>query len=149
MLRICLLLTVIIISHSLSAQTTTRPRPEAWQRLVFGGRFYDRFLPMPNQGALQRGSWGADNVQPRSLNNGIEHPQSSFWGGNIVKGDDGLFHLFVCGWPESSKGGHEVWPGSIVFNAVSKTSFGPFKIKDTIGKGHNPEVYRLNDGRYV
>lgn len=148
MRRLHLIFLLALASNVLSAQTTTRPRPAAWDRLVSGGRFYDRFLPMPD-GKLQRASWGADNVQPRLVDNGIEDPAWSFWGGNIVKGDDGLFHLFVCGWPENSKGGHEVWPGSIVFNAVSKSSFGPFKIQDTIGKGHNPEVYRLNDGRYV
>ena len=44
---------------------------------------------------------------------------------------------------------HATWPQSIVFHAVSDNSFGPFVVKDTIGKGHNPEIFKLKDGRYV
>jgi len=132
-----------------NAQTTERPRPAEWSNLVFGGRFMDRFLPMPNLGQLTRDTWGADNVLPRYTDNGIENRKWSFWGGNIKLGEDGKYHLYVCGWPESSPKGHNEWPNSTVFNAVSDNSFGPFVVKDTIGKGHNPEIFKLNDGRYV
>ena len=131
------------------AQTTERPRPAEWSGLVFGGRFMDRFLPMQSQGGLSKDTWGADNVLPRYIDNGIENRKWSFWGGNIKMGDDGKYHLFVCGWLENSTQGHNTWPGSIVFNAVSDHQYGPFVVKDTIGKGHNPEVFRLTDGRYV
>lgn len=132
-----------------NAQTTERPRPAEWSNLVFGGRFMDRFLPMPNMHALTRNTWGADNVLPRYTDNGIENRKWSFWGGNIKLGEDGKYHLYVCGWPESSPKGHNEWPNSTVFNAVSDNSFGPFVVKDTIGKGHNPEIFKLKDGRYV
>ena len=33
------------------------------------------------------------------------------------------------------------------FHAVSDNLYGPFVVKDTIGKGHNPEVFRLSDGQ--
>ena len=131
------------------SQTTERPRPAEWANLVNGGRFMDRFLPMPNLGKLTRDTWGADNVLPRYTDNGIENRTWSFWGGNIKLGDDGKYHFFVCGWRESSAKGHNEWPNSIVFHAVSDNSFGPFVVKDTIGKGHNPEIFRLSDGRYV
>ena len=41
------------------------------------------------------------------------------------------------------------WPNSTVYHAVCKNSVGPFIIKDTIGPGHNPEAFRLKDGRVV
>src|SRR5690606_18851411 len=41
------------------------------------------------------------------------------------------------------------WPNSIVVHAVSDNSFGPYKVKETIGKGHNPEIFKMADGRYV
>jgi len=132
-----------------NAQTTERPRPAEWSNLVFGGRFMDRFLPMPNLGQLTRDTWGAENVLPRYSDNGIENRKWSFWGGNIKLGEDGKYHLYVCGWPESSPKGHNEWPNSTVFNAVCDNSFGPFIVKDTIGKGHNPEIFKLKDGRYV
>ncbi|MBE3086089.1 MAG: glycoside hydrolase family protein, partial [Bacteroidetes bacterium] len=133
----------------LNAQTTERPRPAAWSNLVYGGRFMDRFLPMPNIGKLTSDTWGAPNVVPRDILNGIESKKYSIWGGNKVMGDDGKYHMLVCGWLENSPKGHATWPNSIVFHAVSDNLFGPFIIKDTLGKGHNPEVFRLSDKRYV
>ena len=131
------------------AQTEERPRPAEWSKLVYGGRFMDRFLPMPNIGKLTRDTWGADNVLPRYVDNGIENRKWSYWGGNIKLAEDGKYHFYVCGWLESSPRGHATWPQSTVFHAVADNSFGPFVVKDTIGKGHNPEVFKLNDGRYV
>lgn len=48
-----------------NSQTTERPRPAEWSNLVYGGRFMDRFLPMPGVGQLTRDTWGADHVLPR------------------------------------------------------------------------------------
>ncbi len=41
------------------------------------------------------------------------------------------------------------WGRSIVVHAVADISTGPYKVKDTVGPGHNPEVFQLKDGRYV
>jgi len=142
-------LTCFLFAGDISAQITQRPRPPEWKNLVHGGRFMDRFLPMPDIGRFTDLVWGVKGVRPRYIDNGIEHPLWSFWGGNIIHGDDGKYHLYVCGWPENSPGGHSYWPKSIVFNAISDNSFGPFVVNDTIGKGHNPEIFKLNDGKYV
>jgi len=148
-LKILFFALITLFVYQVIAQTTERPRPAEWNKLVFGGRFMDRFLPMPNLGQLTRDTWGAENVLPRFTDNGIENRKWSFWGGNIKLGEDGKYHLYVCGWPESSPKGHNEWPNSTVFNAVCDNSFGPFVVKDTIGKGHNPEIFKLKDGRYV
>ena len=138
----------LLCATTLHAQVTERPRPAEWDQLVPGARFIDRFQPMQGK-RLQRASWGAEEVRRRLVDNGIEDPDWSFWGGNIVKGDDGKYHLFVAAWPEASPKGHGTWPNSGVLHAVSDTPYGPFAQRDSIGKGHNPEIYRLNDGRYV
>ena len=130
------------------AQITERPRPAEWNQLVEGARFMDRFLPMP-AGKLSSDVWGAKDVIPRYVDNGIEDDVRSYWGGNILKDDAGQYHLYVCGWPENSPKGHMFWPNSIVYHAVCDNSIGPFIIKDTIGPGHNPEAFRLKDGRVV
>ncbi len=152
-MKLNLLLISLIVSFvftfKTSGQTIERPRPKEWEGLVYGGRFMDRFLPMPNIGELNSNTWGDSAVIPRYTDNGIENDKWSFWGGNIIQGDDGKYNMYVCGWLESSPQGHETWPESTVFHAVSDNSFGPFVIKDTIGKGHNPEVFKLKDGRYV
>ena len=147
-LTILLLLSLTITSSSLHAQVTERTLPEEWNSLVKGGRFMDRFLPMKGHNRSSD-TWGATGVIHRFTDNGIEDRIWSYWGGNIVKGDDDLYHLMVCGWLESSPKGHMEWPDSYVFNTVSDNPTGPFKLHNMIGKGHNPELYRLKDNRYV
>ncbi|MHC4120227.1 MAG: glycoside hydrolase family protein [Planctomycetota bacterium] len=143
------LLTCCVLATNANAQSVQRQRPEQWNDLVFGGRFMDRFLPMPLQGRLTGETWGADNVVPRYIDNGLEDNEWSYWGGNAILGDDGKYHLYVCRWREDSQRGHMEWHRSIVVHAVADKSTGPYEVKDTIGPGHNPEVFQLRDGRYV
>lgn len=147
--RIIFTLTLAIIFHITSyAQAIKRERPKEWDSLVPGARFIDLFLPMEGN-VLSSDTWGTDSVVPRFVDNGIEDRIWSYWGGNIKKGEDGLYHLIVCGWLESSEKGHREWPNSNVFNAVSDNLSGPYSLRNMIGKGHNPEVFHLQDGRYV
>lgn len=147
-LLICTSLACWVGTKDISAQIAERPRPAEWDQLVEGARFIDRFLPMP-AGKLSSDVWGAPGVIPRYVDNGIEDDARSYWGGNILKDEDNQYHLYVCGWPENSPKGHMFWPHSTVYHAVCDNSTGPFIIKDTIGPGHNPEAFRLKDGRVV
>lgn len=147
-LLLCTSIFYCLCSQEMNAQITERPRPAEWEHLVKGARFMDRFLPMP-KGKLRSDVWGAKEVIPRYVDNGIEDDVHSYWGGNILQGENGQYHLYVCGWPENSPKGHHFWPNSIVYHAISDNSIGPFHIKDTIGPGHNPEAFRLKDGRVV
>lgn len=138
----------LFITENLHAQIVDRPRPQEWDQLVMGGRFMDRILPMP-EGNKGEKVWGVEEVAGRFIDNGIESPETSFWGGNILKGKDGLYHLYVCGWPENSPKGHMFWPNSTVYHAVSEKLSGPYTVRQAIGKGHNPEAFVLDDGRIV
>lgn len=146
--KLLLLATSLLICHFGFSQITERERPKEWDQLVNGAKFMDRFLPMKGN-VLSSDTWGADCVLPRYIDNGIEDRIWSYWGGNIKKGEDGQYHLFVCGWLESSPKGHMEWPNSYAFNAVCDNPVGPFKLRNIIGKGHNPEAFQLKDGRYV
>jgi len=134
---------------SVHAQHEDVVRPAAWKDLAFGGRFMDRFEPMPLLGQRTEDTWGVDAVKPRDVLNGIEEAEWSYWGGNILQGKEGTFHLFVCRWRENSPKGHMAWRQSEVVRAVSKNRLGPYKVAEVIGPGHNPEAYQLKDGRYV
>ena len=149
MKRFALLLVFGIITSGIAkAQVEERQRPAEWEKLVMGGRYMDRFEAMaPSRTA--RANWGAEAVRKRYVDNGIEQDDISFWGGNILKDKDGLYHMYVCGWPENSRKGHMFWPNSTVFHATSQQLGGPYKVKNSIGKGHNPEAYVLDDGRIV
>lgn len=148
MKKLLTLLALSLLGGILFAQVTDRERPAEWDNLIHGARFMDRFLPMPD-GTKGQGLWGTDSVQGRYVDNGIEHPDISFWGGNILQTPDGTYHLYVCGWPELSPKGHMFWGNSTVFHATCDNSIGPFRIVNSVGKGHNPEAYRLDDGRIV
>ena len=134
-----------IVSHSIIKSDTLKSENIS--------SFIDRFLPIPSHGRLSKNVWGASNVIPRDSHNGIESPDFSYWGGNILRGDDGKYHLFVARWPQNiihrEKSGHVCWWDSDVVHAVSDKACGPYSPIDVIGKGHNPEIYRLKDGRYV
>jgi hypothetical protein len=130
------------------AQITTRKVPGAWTNLVAGGRFMDRFQAMRGTNLTDK-TWGASNVVPRLVDNGIESRETSFWGGNIYAAPDGRFHLFVCGWPENSPKGHHQWPRSFVYQAVSDQAWGPYRVARKIGDGHNPEFFVARDGTFV
>lgn len=148
-MRAAVIFVCVLLCHLMAtAQITERQRPAEWVNLVEGARFLDRFLPMP-AGQQGSGIWGTDSVQNRYIDNGIERPDISFWGGNILQTPDGIYHLYVCGWPESSPKGHMFWASSTIYHAESETLSGPYVVKNSIGAGHNPEAFRLADGRIV
>ena len=147
-LKLALMGALLLISNVTFSQVTERERPKEWDQLVNGARFMDRFLPMKGN-KLSSDTWGTAGVRPRYVDNGIEDRIWSYWGGNIRKGEDGKYHLMVCSWLEASPKGHMEWGNSWVFNTVSDNLTGPFKPVNIIGKGHNPEIFRAKDGRYV
>ncbi len=136
-------------SGTILGQVEERQRPEEWENLVKGGKFIDLFQPIPPIGQLTSNTWGKADVVPRYIDNGIEDNEWSYWGGNILKGEDGKFHMYVCRWREDSPKGHHEWPNSIVVHAESDSPMGPFRVVDEIGKGHNPEIYKTDAGDYV
>lgn len=136
---------LVISTH---AQHEDVVRPAAWKDLAFGGRFMDRFEPMPLLGPRTGDTWGVDAVKPRDVLNGIEEAEWSYWGGNILEDKHGTYHLFVCRWREDHPKGHMAWHQSEVVRAVSKNRFGPYKVAEVIGPGHNPEAYPPVRGRF-
>ena len=140
---------VLLPAIGVHAQVVERERPSEWSQLVEGARFMDRFLPMP-KGETIEGVWGIDALQRRYVDNGIESPETSFWGGNILRTSDGKYHLYVCGWPEDSPKGHMFWRNSTVFHAVCDNSVGPFKIENLSPYQQitDSRVYPAVEGRF-
>lgn len=150
MKRTLLIIVTLLIHFSYSqAQIVERQRPAAWDSLIYGGRFMDLFLPMPDLGGMTSNTWGAPGVVPRDTNNGIEDPKWSYWGGKIRLMGDGKYHLFTCRWAENSPHGHFEWGNSIVVHAISNNPAGPYKVIKVIGPGHNPEWYISQNGKFV
>ncbi len=149
-IQLMVIVTLLLgMAVDVGAQHKDKPRPEAWNNLVPGGRFMDRILPSPIYKGLETDTWGTGAVRPRDIHNGIEDPEWSYWGGKPVLGPDGKYHFFVCRWREDDPRGHQAWPTSVIVHAVSDRLTGPFVVKKEIDEGHFPEIHQLKDGRYA
>lgn len=82
----------------------------------------------------------------------------SIWGASIVKGDDGLYHMFYSRWKKKLGWAWETH--SEIAHAVSESPFGPFRHKDVAlpVRGaefwdglctHNPTVHKFKDKYYL
>ncbi len=143
-----LTLLLSMVSLFCLAEDTSRQLPKEWKNLVKGSQFIERFLPLPVTGKLTSNTWGRDAVKPRYIENGIEDQEWSYWGGNIYEDEQGRFHLFVCRWLEDNPKGHMAWPKSEIVHGISDNSIGPYRVINTVGQGHNPEIQQLRDGSF-
>ncbi|WP_200974799.1 glycoside hydrolase family protein [Echinicola sp. 20G] len=106
------------------------------------------------------GSYGqqiSERIQPISSDNIFETEEFYNWGGSILKGEDGKYHLFYSRWPKATK-----FTGWLLYSevahAISDHPAGPWTFKETVlegrGKGywdaitaHNPKI-KFFDGKY-
>lgn len=82
----------------------------------------------------------------------------SIWGGSVVKGEDGLYHMFYSRWPKKLGW---VWVShSEIAHAVSNSPYGPYKFRDVAlpDRGadfwdgmctHNPTIHKFDDKYYL
>lgn len=82
----------------------------------------------------------------------------SVWGASMVKGDDGLYHIFYSRWPKYL--GWSWVTDSEIAHATSESPFGPWSFKDVVlerrGKEywdgwctHNPTIHKFGDKYYL
>lgn len=82
----------------------------------------------------------------------------SIWGGSLVKGEDGMYHMYYSRWPK--KLGWAWVTDSEIAHAVSESPFGPYTFKDVaLGRTkkedwdgwctHNPTVHKFNGKYYL
>ncbi|GAA3615143.1 hypothetical protein Q4Q39_02155 [Flavivirga amylovorans] len=119
----------------------------------------DFFLPMEPQGELiSEGIWGAENVLPRDVKNGLEDPKLEkwcYWDGRIVKDDAGKYHMYASKWNQSYNHSDGWHIGSKGMHAVSDNIMGPYEDKGLTwpnwkdGIGHNVIGLRMHDDRYA
>lgn len=92
-------------------------------------------------------------VSPKSV---FVNDSLSIWGGSVVKGEDGLYHMFYSQWPKRL--GWAWVTHSEIAHAVSTSPFGPYQFKDVAlsERGaqywdglctHNPTIHKF-EGKY-
>jgi hypothetical protein len=116
----------------------------------------DYFQPIPAKSKLSADVWGAADVGPRDVNNGLEDRTLKawcYWDGSVIQGPDGKWHMFASRWPERL--GHGGWVKSLAVHAVSDDVLGPYVDAGPCwpdnmgGKGHNVTALTMPDGRYA
>ncbi len=111
------------------------------------------------------GCFGQSHVPDFNIQFGSVSSQSIFrndtmsiWGGSLVLGDDGKYHLYYSRWPRSL--GWAWVTDSEVAHAISDDPFGPFVHRDVAlpRRGsefwdgwctHNPTIHRFDDKYYL
>ncbi|MEO0732321.1 MAG: glycoside hydrolase family protein [Bacteroidota bacterium] len=102
---------------------------------------------------------------PFSLELGKVAPRAKFvndtmsiWGGSLVKGDDGQYHMYYSRWPKRL--GWAWVTDSEIAHATADNPFGPFTFRDVVlpRRGaeywdgmctHNPTIHRFGDKYYL
>ncbi len=158
LLSVCLVavLTALLSFPTLAQQPGAVPTSPDIGPATQPKSFISYFLPTPPQGELLRDAWGATNVLPREVRNGLEDTKITnynYWDGQIIKAPDGKYQMFASRWNQAR--GHGGWFGSVAVHAVSDSLFGPYVDKglcwpnEAGGRGHNVTALTLPDGRYA
>lgn len=115
------------------------------------------FFALPtNLLAQDKGNDIYDRIDVAPVNGGFTMPNYWVWGSSVVKGEDGVFHMFVSRWPKTLPF-HPGWMvASEIVHAVADKAEGPYKFVDiAIGargakywdgrSAHNPRVLKYKD----
>lgn len=109
--------------------------------------------------ATKQAEWGNnlfERIDASPVDGGFQMADYWVWGSSVVKGEDGLFHMFVSRWPKKLPF-HPGWMvASEVVHAVSETPEGPYQFSDVAlsARGaqywdgqsiHNPRVLKHKD----
>ncbi|WP_148304569.1 glycoside hydrolase family protein [Formosa agariphila] len=96
------------------------------------------------------------NLGKAPVNGGLEMEDYWVWGSSVIKGDDGMYHMYASRWPKFLPF-HPGWMiASEIVHATSKTPEGPYKFQDIALKArgtqywdgrstHNPKIVKYND----
>ena len=99
-------------------------------------------------------------IQEAPVGGGFEMEGYWVWCGSVIKGNDGLFHMFGSRWPKELPF-HPGWMvASEVFHAVAENPEGPYQFKDVAipargaefwdGRStHNPRITKHKDTYYI
>lgn len=97
-----------------------------------------------------------DKLLPAPIDGGFSMKGYWIWGGSPIKGDDGLYYMFVSRWPNNLSFSPHWLTNSEVVMAISKTPEGPYAFEKVVlpPRGaeywdgrmtHNPTIHKYGD----
>ena len=145
----------LLVGFGLSVATVAQAKP-----------FMDYIKPRPiTCDSLSSETWGVDGVLPRDLCNGIESargagigPEYYYWDAQIIRAQDGQYHMFMSTWNATTASFNPGWLDSDAYHAISSQGvLGPYERVDYVWndagsqphKGHNVSALELLDGTYA
>jgi len=72
----------------------------------------------------------ADRLLPAPVGGGFRMDNYWVWCGSVIKGDDGMYHMFASRWPKPPGFGPYWLTNSEIVHAISETPAGPYKFND-------------------
>ncbi|MHA7944797.1 glycoside hydrolase family protein [Formosa sp. 3Alg 14/1] len=114
------------------------------------------FLLLNNIGLLSAQNIIQGKLGEATVNGGLQMEDYWVWGSSVIKGDDGMYHMYASRWPKFLPF-HPGWMiGSEIVHATSKTPEGPYQFQDVALKArgtqfwdgrstHNPKIVKHND----
>lgn len=101
-----------------------------------------------------------ERILPAPADGGFAQPEYHVWCGSVVRGEDGLYHMFASRWPRGLPFDPHWITNSEIVRAVSKTPAGPYEFQEVVlaPRGaefwdgrmtHNPTIHRAPDGTYL
>ncbi|MGA9637563.1 hypothetical protein [Flavobacterium sp.] len=119
----------------------------------------DFFKPIPIQKPLVADRiWGAPNVLPRDITNGLEDSTMKnwcYWDGSIIKDNKGNYHMYSSRWTQEMSHSDGWHIGTKAVHSMSKNVLGPYVDKGLVypnwkeGLGHNIVALRTKEGKYA
>lgn len=101
----------------------------------------------------------SQRLQPVPAQAKFIDPDYFIWGGSMVEGDDGKYHLFYSRWEK--KHGHNAWlTRSEIAHAIADSPTGPYVHVEVVlpirdpkywdgGTTHNPTIHKFGDKYYL
>ncbi|WP_282117081.1 glycoside hydrolase family protein [Cellulophaga baltica] len=98
----------------------------------------------------------SSNLLEAPVNGGLQMDEYWVWGSSVIKGDDGVYHMYASRWPKFLPF-HPGWmTNSEIVHATSNTPEGPYTFKDVAlgargaqywdGRScHNPKIVKYKD----
>jgi hypothetical protein len=97
-----------------------------------------------------------DRIQPAPVGGGFRMDDYWVWGGSVIQGEDGRYHMFASRWPKTLPFFAGYQTHSEVVRAVADTPEGPYAFQEVVlpARGavhwdgqmtHNPSIHRYGD----
>lgn len=82
-----------------------------------------------------------DRLLPAPVGGGFAHPEHWVWCGSVIRGDDGLYHMFASMWSQQAPFAPNWLTNSMVVRATAETPAGPYRYVEPVLPPRDPQFW--------